>query len=45
MDIWQDFCKLNGIYLAADGVIAYDDPDDEALDRVRALADSLVEKI
>ncbi|WP_130819537.1 flavodoxin [Anaerococcus vaginimassiliensis] len=45
MDIWQDRCKDNGINLAADGVIAYDDPDDEALDRVRALADSLVEKI
>ena len=42
---WQERCKDDGINLAADGLIAYDDPDDEALDQVRALAKSLLEKI
>ena len=38
MDIWQDRCKNNGINLVRDGLIAYDYPDDEALEECRKAA-------
>ena len=38
MDIWQDRCKNNGINLVRDGLIAYDNPDDEALEECRKAA-------
>ncbi|WP_105301706.1 flavodoxin [Anaerococcus marasmi] len=42
---WQERAKDDGINLAADGLIAYDDPDEEALESVRNLAKTLLEKI
>ena len=42
---WQERCKDNGLNLVADGLAAYDDPDDEALENVKALAKTLVEKL
>lgn len=42
---WQERAKDSGINLAADGLIAYDDPDEEALESVRNLAKTLLEKI
>ena len=38
MDIWQDRCKSDGINLVRDGLIAYDTPDDEALEECRKAA-------
>ena len=42
---WQERAKDSGINLAADGLIAYDNPDEEALESVRNLAKTLLEKI
>lgn len=42
---WQERAKDDGINLAADGLIVYDDPDKEALESVRNLAKTLLEKI
>ena len=38
MDNWQDRCKNKGINLVRDGLIAYDYPDDEALEECRKAA-------
>lgn len=38
MDIWQDRCKNDDINLVRDGLIAYDNPDDEALEECRKAA-------
>ncbi|WP_058990495.1 flavodoxin [Anaerococcus rubeinfantis] len=38
MDIWQDRCKNDGINLVRDGLIAYDNPNDEALEECRKAA-------
>lgn len=38
MDIWHDRCKNDGINLVRDGLIAYDYPDDEALEECRKAA-------
>lgn len=42
---WEERCKDNGINLVGEGLAAYDDPDEEALEKVRELAKALVEKI
>lgn len=38
MEIWQDRCKNDGINLVRDGLMAYDTPDDEALEECRKAA-------
>lgn len=38
MEIWQDRCKNDGINLVCNGLIAYDNPDDDALKECRIAA-------
>ena len=41
MRIWQDDCRSDGANLVSDGVIANNDPDDEAIAACKALGASL----
>lgn len=41
MRIWQDDCRSDGAALVSDGVIANNDPDDEAVAACKALGASL----
>ncbi|MDO4595061.1 MAG: flavodoxin [Tissierellia bacterium] len=45
IETWQERCEDDGINLVDDGVKAYDDPDDEALEKVRNVADKLAEAL
>ena len=42
MRTWQEECEAAGIRLAADGVIANEAPDDEAIEKCNALGGALV---
>lgn len=41
MRIWEDDCRSDGANLVSDGVIANNDPDDEAIAQCKALGASL----
>lgn len=45
MQTWQARCEDDSINLVADGLIAYDNPDDEALEACRNLAEKLFEAV
>lgn len=45
METWQARCEDNSINLVADGLIAYDNPDDEALEACRKLAEKLYDSV
>ncbi|MCY1151053.1 MAG: flavodoxin [Sphaerochaetaceae bacterium] len=38
---WQDKCKNNGVNLVSDGIIANLEPDDEMLEQLKSLGNSL----
>lgn len=43
METWQERCEEKNINLVCDGIIAYDYPDDDALDKLRKASKKLVE--
>lgn len=45
MQLWQKRCEDKSINLVADGLIAYDAPDDDALAACRELAGKLAEAV
>ena len=45
MQTWQERCVADGINLACDGLIAYDYPDDKALEECRKAALDLAEAV
>lgn len=45
MSNWQERCEDKDINLVADGLIAYDNPDDEALESCKELAKKLAESL
>lgn len=45
MEKWQERCEEKNLNLVTDGLKAYDNPDDEALEACRELAKKLVESL
>lgn len=45
MQTWQERCEASNVNLVRDGLIAYDYPDDDALEECRQAADKLAEAI